>query len=222
VSEVLLPLFLRLAGRPVLVVGGGRVAAGKIFGLLEAGARVTVVAPEVRVDILASGAAVERRPFAPRDLDGTWLVVATATREVNREVAAAAEARRIFVNAVDDPRSASAFAGGVVRRGAVTVAVSTSGRAPALAGLLREGLAALLPDDLERWAETAGRLRAEQRAAGVPMEERRPLLLLALERLYSSTPTPSSTSSSTPTSTSTPTSASAASEDEAAGNKEAA
>lgn len=187
-SEVLLPLFLRLAGRRVLVVGGGRVAAGKVFGLLEAGAQVRVVAPEVRVEILASGAAVERRPFTPHDLDGVWLVVAAATREVNRDVAAAAEARRIFANAVDDPQSASAFAAGVVRRGEVTLAVSTAGRAPALAGLLREALAALLPDELPQWVATAERLRAQQRREGVPMEVRRPLLLLALERLYHPAP----------------------------------
>ncbi len=187
-SEELFPLFLRLTGRPVLVVGGGRVAAGKVFALLEAGARVTVVAPEVRMEILASGAAVERRPFAPGDVDGTWLVVAAATPAVNREVARAAEARRVFANAVDDPPSASAFAAGVVRRGGATVAVSTGGRAPALAGLLREALAALLPEELSQWLATAQRLRAEQRARQVPMEARRPLLLVALERLYHPAP----------------------------------
>jgi hypothetical protein len=107
-GEPLFPLFLRLAGRPALVVGGGQVAAARVRQLLDAGARVAVVAPDVRAEILASGAAVERRPFEPRDLQGVWLAVAAATPEVNRAVAAAAEARRVFVVA-DDPASGSAW-----------------------------------------------------------------------------------------------------------------
>jgi uroporphyrin-III C-methyltransferase/precorrin-2 dehydrogenase/sirohydrochlorin ferrochelatase len=103
---------------------------------------------------------------------------------VNQRVAAAAEERHLFVNAVDDVSAASAYAGGVVRRGPITVAVSTGGGAPALAGLLREALDAVLPADLERWLTTARALRPEWRAGGVPMEARRPLLLEALNRLY--------------------------------------
>ena len=182
-SAPLFPLFLKLEGRPALVVGGGTVAAARVAQLLEAGARVTVVAPEVRPEILASGAAVRRRRFRPADLDGAWLAVAAATPEVARQVARAAEARRIFVNAVDDPRHASAYTGGVLRRGGVAVAVSTGGRAPALAGLVRQALGALLPEDLEAWAEAAARLRAEHRAAGVPLPDRRRLLLHALNAL---------------------------------------
>jgi uroporphyrin-III C-methyltransferase/precorrin-2 dehydrogenase/sirohydrochlorin ferrochelatase len=138
----------------------------------------------VRPEIEASGAAVHRRGFTPADLDGAWLAVAAATPEVNREVAAAAEARRIFLNAVDDPAHASAYTGGILRRGGVLVAVSTEGRAPALAGLLREALDTVLPEDLERWVEVAERLRVRHKAQGVPMEYRRPLLLAALQALY--------------------------------------
>jgi uroporphyrin-III C-methyltransferase/precorrin-2 dehydrogenase/sirohydrochlorin ferrochelatase len=183
-SEPLFPLFLKLAGRRVLLVGGGPVAAGKLEALLAAGAAVTVVAPEVRPEIVASGVPVARRAFAPADLDGAWLVVAAAPPEVNRDVAAAGEARRVFVNAVDDPRHASAYTGGVLRKGGVTLAVSTEGEAPALAGLLREGLSELLPDDVERWRQTAGELKRRQRAEGVPIDERRPQLLRALDALY--------------------------------------
>ena len=110
-------------------------------------------------------------------MDGAWLVVAAAPPEVNRAVVAAADARRIFVNAVDDVASASAYTGGVLRRGGVTIAVSTEGRAPALAGLLREGLEAVLPDEIESWVSEARRLRERQRLAGVPFRQRRPLLL---------------------------------------------
>ena len=89
-----------------------------------------------------------RRSFDAATSVGVWLVVAAATPEVNRTVAAAAESQRLFVLAVDDPSAASAYGAGTLRRGGVTVAVSTDGRAPALAGLLREGLEAVLPEDL--------------------------------------------------------------------------
>ena len=183
-SEELFPAFLKLGSRPVVVVGGGPVAASKLAALLAAGARVTVVAPVIGDEIAAQPVRLERRPFRPGDLDEAWFVVAAAPPEVNREVARAAEARRIFVNAVDDPAHASVYLGGVVRKDGVTLAISTDGRAPAVAGLIREGLEQLLPADLQRWLETADALRHDWRARNVPMEERRPLLLSAINRLY--------------------------------------
>ena len=183
-TEPLFPLFLKLTGRRALLVGGGPVAAGKLAALRAAGAEVVVVAPEVRPEIVESGVHVERREFTPSDLDGAWLVVAAAPPLVNRQVAEAAAARRLFVNAVDDPAHASAYTGGVLVKGGVTVAVSTAGEAPALAGLLREGLEALVPDDVGRWRRAASLLKRRQRAAGVPMAQRRPELLRALNRLY--------------------------------------
>jgi uroporphyrin-III C-methyltransferase/precorrin-2 dehydrogenase/sirohydrochlorin ferrochelatase len=125
-----------------------------------------------------------RRPFDPADLEGRWFVVAAAPPAVNRQVAFAAEARRIFVNAADDVEAASAYLGGVVRRGGVTFAISTGGRAPALAALLREALQSLLPRDIGDWMATAERLRTRWRAESIPMGARRPLLLRALEELY--------------------------------------
>lgn len=180
----LVPVFLKLSGRRVLVVGGGPMAASKLQPLVDAGAAVTVVAPDVVPDIEQSGVAWVRRDFEAGDLDGVWFVVAAATPEVNREVARAAEARRIFVNAVDDPHNATAYAGGTLRRAGVTIAVSTGGDAPALAGLLREALEALLPDDLDAWMATARAARRQWIADGVPMASRRPRLLDALNRLY--------------------------------------
>ena len=180
----LFPVFLKLEGKSVLLVGGGAVARSKLGALLETGARLRVVAPEVHPEIAASGVSIERRGFAAADLEDVWLVIAAATPEVNREVARAAEARQVFVNAVDDPGSASAYLGGVVRKGGVLVAVSTEGQAPALAGLLREALEATLPDDVAAWVEAATTLRARQKAAGIPLERRRPALLEELNRLY--------------------------------------
>ncbi|MGZ6143488.1 MAG: precorrin-2 dehydrogenase/sirohydrochlorin ferrochelatase family protein [Myxococcales bacterium] len=179
-----LPVFLTLAGRRVLLVGGGTVAAGKLRALLDAGAQVTVVAPQIAPDLESGGVEIRRRPFEASDLDGCWFVVSAATPSVNRAVAAAAEARQVFVNAVDDPASASAWLSGVVRRGGVTVAISTGGRAPALAALLRQAIDALLPDDVGDWMDEAQRQRTRWRQEAVPMAERRPLLLRALQELY--------------------------------------
>lgn len=198
----LLPIFLDLADRTVVLVGAGRVAATKLQQLLAAGARVHVIAPELCDEIAAMVRSPERlalripekaaleisqRAFVPQDLDGAWLVVAAATPDVNRQVADAAEARRVFVNAVDDPANASAFFGGVIRRDGVTLAISTSGDAPALTALLREGLDALLPRDLGAWMTRARAERGVWRRDGVPMDERKPRLLRALNDLYEAT-----------------------------------
>jgi uroporphyrin-III C-methyltransferase / precorrin-2 dehydrogenase / sirohydrochlorin ferrochelatase len=185
----LLPLFLNLTGRAVLLVGGGRVAAGKLTQLLAAGAQVRIVAPEISEEMTAivSKAAevgVSRRHFTESDLDEVWLVVAAATPDANRQVAALAEPRRLFVNAVDDPPNATAYLSGVVRRDGVTVAISTSGDAPALTALLREGIDALLPRELAMWLSRAQTERVVWRRDNVPMEARKPRLLRALNELY--------------------------------------
>ena len=180
------PVFLKLRGRRVLLVGGGTVAAAKLEGLLKAGALVTVVAPEISAGLERPGVTLHRRRFDASDLDGVWWVVAAAPADVNREVQAAAELRQLFVNAVDDPAHATAYLGSIVRRDDVTVAISTGGRAPALAALLREALEAWLPQDLDTWMAAADDARRQWKEAGVPMERRRPLLLETLNRLYES------------------------------------
>jgi uroporphyrin-III C-methyltransferase/precorrin-2 dehydrogenase/sirohydrochlorin ferrochelatase len=129
---------------------------------------------------------VARREFRPADLDGVWFVTAAATPEVNRQVRDAAEACAVLVNAVDDPANATAYLGGTIARGGVTVAFSTAGRAPALAGLLREALDELLPEDIGAWLTEAHALSQRQRVAGVPMAARRRQLLETLNRLYDS------------------------------------
>jgi uroporphyrin-III C-methyltransferase / precorrin-2 dehydrogenase / sirohydrochlorin ferrochelatase len=180
------PVFLKLEGRPVLVVGAGPVAAGKVRPLVDAGARVTVVAPDVVDEIakMAPDVTILRRPFQPADVEGVWYVVAAAPPDVNRAVSRAAGARSVFVNAVDDLESANAYAGAIVQKAGVTIAMSTDGEAPALAGLLREALEVLLPDDLEAWMATAKDARRKWLAERVPMAERRPLLLQALNDIY--------------------------------------
>jgi uroporphyrin-III C-methyltransferase/precorrin-2 dehydrogenase/sirohydrochlorin ferrochelatase len=182
----LYPVFLKLRGRRVILVGGGAVAASKLEGLLAAGAVVTVVAPEIHPALERREVTLCRRSFEPADLDGAWWVVAAAPPAVNRQVQAAAEARQLFVNAVDDPAHATAYLGSVVRRHDLMVAISTGGRAPALAALLREALEAWLPQDVNRWMSAADEARRQWKENGVPMERRRPLLLETLNRLYES------------------------------------
>jgi len=163
------PLFLDFTGRVVVCVGTGPVADAKARQLAEAGADVRRVPPD---------------SFAPSDLDGAWFVVAAATPAVNRCVAEAAAARQLFVNAVDDIPNASAYLGAIVRRGGVTIAISTDGDAPALAALLREAIDAVLPADLDDWMTTARQQRAAWKRDGVPLDARKPLLLEALNRRY--------------------------------------
>jgi siroheme synthase-like protein len=166
---------LKLAGRTVLVVGAGAVAERKIEALLEAGARVRVVAPGAtsRVRELASKGSLEwiARPFVESDADGAWLVVAaTADEAVQQGVAAAAEARRVFAIAVDDPANATAYSAAVVVRPPFTVAISSSGALPALTRLLREVIEDVLPAD--DWIERARALRARWLADQTPAADR--------------------------------------------------
>lgn len=183
-SAPLFPIFLKLDRRRVLVVGGGPVAAGKTRSLLEAGARVTVVSPEIKFDLVHRNLSFQHRCFRSSDLDDCWFVVSAAPPEVNLAVSAAATERRIFVIAVDDTAHSSAYGAGVVRRSGVTFGISTDGAAPALTGLLREAIDRILPSDLDLWTNVAKEARGQWREAEVPMEERRPLLLKALNKIY--------------------------------------
>ncbi len=169
------PLFLKLEGRTVVVVGAGAVAEHKIASLLQARARVRAIAPEATEEVrrLARDGTIEWREqaFEDADVDGAWLVVAaTDDAQTQRRVSAAAEARRLFVLAVDDPANASAYSGAVVRRPPFVVAISSSGAAPALVRLVREIIEQVLPGD--DWVAHARDLRAKWLAEGTPMGDR--------------------------------------------------
>lgn len=152
-----------LEGRRVLVAGGGPVAAGKLEGLLEAGVSVHLVAPEVSAECAAWLDRVdrfERRLVEARDVEGTALVIAaTDDRETNRRLADAARARGILVNAVDDPAACTFFAPAVVRRGPVTISISTDGASPLLAARLRRLFEALLPESITGVGQLFAKLR---------------------------------------------------------------
>ena len=163
------PIVVRLAGRRVLVVGGGRIAARKVAGLAAAGAEVTVVAPQL-VDEIRSmpGLTLVERGYEASDLDGVFLVIAaTDDPAVQQRVFDDGERRRVLVNSADDPERCSFILPAIARRGPVILAVSTQGRSPALAGQLRDRLAAALPEDLEeRVADVAARRAAVQAEGG--------------------------------------------------------
>lgn len=174
-SPRLLPLFLKLEGRAVLVVGAGSVAERKIEDLVDAGARVRVVAIEAtaRARELADAGRIELslRPFATTDLEGAWLCfAATSDAEAQALVARTAEARSVFCVAVDDLPNTSAYSASVIRRDPFTIAISSSGAAPALSRLLREVLEQALPD--QGFVEAATALRERWRAEGTPMASR--------------------------------------------------
>jgi len=164
------PAMLRLDGRPVLVVGGGPIAARKVEALLESGAAVTVVAPDIHPDIdaLAAAGAVQMRrtEVASKHLHGMWLVIsATGVPQVDRWLAAECERRRIFINAVDRPEDCSFYVPSIVRDDPILVAISTDGNSPALAAYLRRILGAALPPGIGRMAELLGRYRQRAREA---------------------------------------------------------
>ncbi|MCR3904421.1 siroheme synthase CysG [Aeromonas hydrophila] len=173
-----LPIFCRLDNKPVLLVGGGEVAERKARLLLDAGAQLTVVAPELDPELaeLAANGSIEwlAGEFAPQQLTGKWLVVAaTDRREVNALVYQSANQARIFANVVDDPKRSSFIMPSIIDRSPLMVAISSGGKAPVLARLLREKLEALLPQHLGAVAAFAGSLRERVKARFASMVERR-------------------------------------------------
>ena len=165
----LYPLFADLRGRAVLVVGGGVVAERKVAALLEAHAAVKVAAP-VLSSVLTEWAdagriAVHRGGFVDTLMDEVWLVIAaTSDKALNARVAALGEARRVFVNVVDDAALSHFHVPAVIDRSPVTVAISSAGEAPMLARLLRERLEGWLDHALGPFAALLGRMRGVIRA----------------------------------------------------------
>jgi siroheme synthase-like protein len=146
-----LPAMLRVEGRPVVVVGGGKVAVRRVQALCRAGAVVTVIAPAIEPAIERTPAALERRTYQSGDLNGAWLVViCTADAAVNQRVADDAKAAGILINRADLPEAGDVLIPAHEHVGPLTVAVSTSGISAASAAAIRDGLLASLDP---RWIE---------------------------------------------------------------------
>lgn len=177
-SAFLFPVMLDLEGRECLVVGGGVVAARKIVGLLEAGARVTVVSPVLAPAVLEI-ARDGRLRWWPReygegDVAGFALVmVATDDDGVNARVAAEARARAVWVNCADDPARCDFILPSVLRRGPLTVSVSTGGASPTVAHLVREELEAVLPPDYAALTEVVADVRRGLRERSIALDAQR-------------------------------------------------
>ena len=172
------PIALDLTGRPCLVVGGGAIALRKVSALVEAGARVMVVSPWLTPALLrlATEAPLSWRPreYVAGDAAGFVLVmVATDDRAANAAVAAECRERGIWVNCADDPDRCDFILPSVLRRGAVTVAVSTGGASPTMARLVREELDALLPGDVAPLTEVVASVRSALSDAGVSLDAER-------------------------------------------------
>lgn len=174
------PVYLDARRRRCIVIGGGAVAEQKVLALLDAGAHVTVISPEVSPglgELEAQGRIqVRRRPYAPGDLRGAFLAIAAAgDRAAHRAAWAEAEQERVLLNAVDDPPHCHFIAPAVHRQGDLAVAVSTGGKSQALGVRVRDRLAALLGPEYAVFLEMLGDLRAEV-AAREPDPARRTAL----------------------------------------------
>lgn len=157
----MLPLAFKLEGAPALVVGAGRVGCFKASQLLDAGARVTVIAEHVLAEPPTGLESLERRPYRHGDLAGYRLVVsATGRADVNDAIVEEAGAAGIWLNVVDDPARSDFYFMALHRRGSVTVAVTSEGASPALAQELRDLVARSLPEGLD---DAAATLREERR-----------------------------------------------------------
>ncbi len=171
------PVTLNLDGRPCVVVGGGPIAEQKVLALLEAGARVTVVAVELTARLAAletrSAIRVLRRPYRSGDLRGAFLAIAAGEdRTVNAEIWDEAERERVVLNAVDDPPHCHFIAPAIFRQGDLTVAVSTGGKSPALGVRLRDRIGADIGPEYAAFLDLLGGLR-EEIAAREPDPARR-------------------------------------------------
>src|SRR5579863_8715400 len=177
----LFPIFVKLKGRLVIVIGGGKIAEEKIPGVLSAGARIRLFAPSITPQIAewVRFGKIDWLPkeFEPADLRGAFLVIAaTSAPGVNAAVFREAEARGILCNAVDDIKNCHFYYGSIVQRGDLQIAISTNGKSPALAQRLRKELEEQFAPEYESWVQWLGAARDALRASGANSEATKKLL----------------------------------------------
>ncbi len=176
--ENLYPIYLKLAGQLCLVVGGGKVAERKVGSLLECGARVRLVSPAVtsQIEEWANQGKLElrQRQYQTGDLEGAFLVfAATDQEEVNRRVSEECLSRNLVVNVVDDPPRCNFFVPSVIRRGKLSIAISTSGTSPALAAKIRRQLERQFGPEYEEFMEILADLRRQVLAGEADIQQRK-------------------------------------------------
>jgi precorrin-2 dehydrogenase/sirohydrochlorin ferrochelatase len=194
-------MFVKLDGRPVLVVGAGRVGEPKIRGLLATGASIRVIARDASEAVSdwarAEKITLEERAFVPSDLDNVFLVVvATSSRAVNQLIYHEAKLRRILCNVVDVPEQCDFYYPAVVQRGNLQIAISTSGESPSLAQKLRRQLEKQFGPGYARWVEELGETRRRVQISNLDPARKRELLqsLASAEALEASIAAESKTS----------------------------
>lgn len=175
------PLFLNIAGRLCVVVGGGRIAERKVKSLLQCRATVRVISPRVTkaINLLyhAQKIELEAREFLPGDTIGATLVfAATNRRNINDLVSLEAKACGIFVNVVDEPDLCEFIVPSIIRSGPVTIAISTSGTAPLASKKIRKHLETLVRGDFARYVLIVGKVRRTLKTRVPLLKERRRLL----------------------------------------------
>ena len=181
------PLSLDVKGYPVLVLGGDEDAAEKTERLLEAGAKVTVVAPtlhQILKDLAASAKVVHRgRHFRESDLESAILVLnmVRGDREFSHQLFANARGRKCLLWSVDQPEFSTVTMPAVVASGHLRVAISTSGVAPALSGFMKEDMEKIFSEEFAAFVEWLGRIREQTKASEPEFEKRRALLREALD-----------------------------------------
>lgn len=166
------PMFLKIMGKRCVVVGGGGVARRKVRGLLEHGASVEVISPDLCPELNKLGETGEikvlRRRYQSGDLQGAFLAIAaTDNRALNRQVVKEAKDKAVLVNVADDPQDSDFIMPSYLRRGALTIAVSTAGRSPALARKIRTRLEKEFGDEYASLVRLIAEVRAEVRRQGI-------------------------------------------------------
>jgi precorrin-2 dehydrogenase/sirohydrochlorin ferrochelatase len=177
----LFPMFLKLAGRNVLVVGAGSVGEAKIRALLPTGARIRVVSLAATEAVQAWSQSgdlmLHERAFVPSDLSDTFLViVATSSRDLNRVVFDEAHSRDVLCNVVDVPEQCDFFYPAVVQRGDLQIAISTAGQSPSLAQRIRQQLERQFSLEYAQWVEQLGETRRQVLASDLPVQRKKDLL----------------------------------------------
>ena len=185
----LFPIFVKLAGRRCLVVGAGTVGQAKIQSLLDAGARVHVVAPHGTATVAewAQSGAIswDVRDFQPSDLDGAFLAIAaTNSAATNAVIHQEAQQQNILCNSVDDPENCDFYYGSVVHRGDLQIAISTAGKSPALAQRLRHDIEKRIGPEYTAWVDELGTQREKLFAQSIDPEERKRLLHELVSRKF--------------------------------------
>jgi siroheme synthase-like protein len=180
------PIYLDLKGRHVLVVGGGAIAEGKALQIVEAGARVTVVSPELTEALRAAADRKEitylNSSFIKENLNGVFLVVsATDDRKVNEKVAKAAGERGLLCNVVDQPDLCNFITPALVTRGELQISVSTGGGSPTLTQRVKREVAALIGEEYGELLELAAEMRAEAKERIHDFEPRKDALRAFVE-----------------------------------------